>query len=175
MLNIKEHLADYRLTLEPDLVICDRRTIDEAASRIAELEAENERLTERIHWVHNTLYEINPSNYDHDEVCRLNVASVEVILGLAPSLGETHGKSKEWWSTCAEALSRTGAVKAIGVIDTLIESLSEGLMTDAGLTKADRVAMEHQITALEIAKDGIAALVPAAPEDGTRRMSDGEG
>lgn len=41
-----------------------------------------------IRWAHDTLYEINPSNYDHDEVCRLNDASVEVILGLAQFLGE---------------------------------------------------------------------------------------
>lgn len=41
-----------------------------------------------IRWAHDTLYEINPSNYDHDEVCRLNDASVEVILGLARFLGE---------------------------------------------------------------------------------------
>ena len=51
-----------------------------------------------LRWAHGTLYEINPSNYDHDEVCRLNDASVEVILGLAPVLGETHGKSPEWWT-----------------------------------------------------------------------------
>jgi len=50
-----------------------------------------------IRWAHETLWEINPSNYDHDDVCRLNDASVEVILGLAPVLGETHGKSAEWW------------------------------------------------------------------------------
>ncbi len=48
--------------------------------------------------------------------------------------------------------------KATGVIDTLIESLSEELMTDAGLLKADRVIMKHKISALELAKDGIAAL-----------------
>lgn len=64
----------------------------------------------------------------------------------------------------AEAISRTGAVKATGVIDTLIESLSEGLMTDAGLSKADRDAMRHQISALETAKAEISALEPTAPE-----------
>lgn len=41
-----------------------------------------------IRWAHDTLYEINPSNYDHDEVCRLNDASVEVILAFAQFLGE---------------------------------------------------------------------------------------
>jgi hypothetical protein len=30
----------------------------------------------------------------------------------------------------------------------LTESLSEGLMTDAGLTDADRIAMRHQIVAI---------------------------
>jgi len=87
--------------------------------RIAELEAENERLKELVRWAHETLYEINPSNYDHDEVCKLNDASVEVILGLAHHLGERHGKTDAWWQDHlasssvprAEALSRTGAVK----------------------------------------------------------------
>lgn len=50
-----------------------------------------------IRWAHDTLYEINPDNYDHAEVCKLNDASVEVILGLAQYLGERHGKTEEWW------------------------------------------------------------------------------
>lgn len=58
----------------------------------------NDRLLELVRWAHDTLYEINPSNYDHDEVCKINDASVEVILGLAPTLGERHGKSAEWWA-----------------------------------------------------------------------------
>lgn len=33
-------------------------------------------------WAVDTLVEINPSNYDHDDVCRMNDASVEVILAL---------------------------------------------------------------------------------------------
>ncbi|AEH79688.1 MazG nucleotide pyrophosphohydrolase domain superfamily [Sinorhizobium meliloti SM11] len=57
-----------------------------------------ERLRGLIRWAHDTLYEINPSNYDHDEVCKLNDASVEVILGLAVELGEKHGKSDAWWA-----------------------------------------------------------------------------
>jgi hypothetical protein len=61
------------------------------------LRARIQGLEELIRWAHDTLYEINPSNYDHDEVCKINDASVEVILGLAPTLGETHGKSPEWW------------------------------------------------------------------------------
>ncbi|RWD00143.1 MAG: hypothetical protein EOS58_30650 [Mesorhizobium sp.] len=50
-----------------------------------------------IRWAHDTLHEISPDNYDHDEVCKLNDASVEVILGLAHYLGEKHGKTDEWW------------------------------------------------------------------------------
>lgn len=65
---------------------------------IETLRAENAKLMALIRWAHETLYEINPSNYDHGEVCKLNDASVEVILGLAPTLGETHGKSAEWWA-----------------------------------------------------------------------------
>lgn len=65
----------------------------------------------------------------------------------------------------SEVSAAVRVTDAIGVVDTLIESLAEGMMTDAGLTKADRVGMKHQITALEIAKDGISALTTelAAP------------
>lgn len=54
-----------------------------------------------VRWAHDTLYEINPLKYDHGEVRKLNDASVEVILGLAPVLGESHGKSAEWWQARA--------------------------------------------------------------------------
>jgi len=70
-----------------------------------EVTAERDRLREAlahadglIRWAHDTLYEINIGNYDHDEVDKLNAASVEVILGLAPHLNEKHGKSDEWWA-----------------------------------------------------------------------------
>lgn len=52
-----------------------------------------------IRWAHDTLLEINPNDYtDAQLVAALNAASVEVILGLAPYLGESHGKTDEWWS-----------------------------------------------------------------------------
>lgn len=60
-----------------------------------------------IRWAHETLWELNPNNYDHDEVCKVNDAAVEVILGLAPVIGETHGYSAEWWAERA-ALSHNG-------------------------------------------------------------------
>lgn len=70
-------------------------------------EAEVKRLRDLLQFSHDTLWEINPSNYDHDDVCKLNDASVEVILAIAPELGETHGKSKEWWDE-RQALASTG-------------------------------------------------------------------
>lgn len=63
---------------------------------------------EVLRWAHDTLWEINPSNYSHDDVCLLNAASVEVILGIAPLIGETHGKSAEWWADRAAAIRARG-------------------------------------------------------------------
>lgn len=64
------------------------RTTTEAstAARIEALEAENGKLREATQWAIETLQEINPSNYDHGNVCSLNAASVEVILGLDAEL-----------------------------------------------------------------------------------------
>jgi uncharacterized coiled-coil protein SlyX len=67
-----------------------------ANATIAAQAAELARLRGLIRWAHDTLWELNPSNYDHDEVCKVNDAAVEVILGLAPIIGETHGRSPEW-------------------------------------------------------------------------------
>ncbi len=47
---------------------------------------------------HDTLEEINEHNYNHEDVVRLNDASVEAILTLAPLIGENHGKSDMWWA-----------------------------------------------------------------------------
>lgn len=74
------------------------------AEHDAKVRAEAEApLLELLRWVHETLWEINPSNYDHDDVCKLNAASVEAILGIAPTLEETHGKSPEWWAAREQA------------------------------------------------------------------------
>lgn len=53
------------------------------ADLVEALKAENQQMKELICWAYDTLKEINPSNYNHDDVCALNDASVEVILGLA--------------------------------------------------------------------------------------------
>lgn len=51
-------------------------------AEVGRLEALCERLRETIAWAADTLIEINTSNYDHDDVCRQNDASVEVMLTL---------------------------------------------------------------------------------------------
>lgn len=43
-----ERLADYGLTLDENIVICDRRIVDEAVTALATLEAENTRLRARV-------------------------------------------------------------------------------------------------------------------------------
>jgi hypothetical protein len=77
------------------------------ADIFAAKDAEIARLRDAICHAHDTLYELNPCNYDHDEVCRVNDASVEVILSLAPLLGETHGKTPEWWAARAALSEET--------------------------------------------------------------------
>lgn len=73
----------------------------QAMHDIKRLRAQVERLTGLIQWAHDTLWELNPGNYGHDDVCKVNDAAVEVILGLAPIIGETHGHSVEWWEARA--------------------------------------------------------------------------
>ncbi|KAB2699398.1 hypothetical protein F9K79_09910 [Ochrobactrum sp. Kaboul] len=65
--------------------------------KIEALEAKLAAAEQTARAAHETLIEINPSNYNHDDVCQLNDASVEAIFLLADILGETHGKTKEWW------------------------------------------------------------------------------
>lgn len=81
--------------------------VDYWKSKYEAAEAEVKRIHELLRFAHDTLWEINPSNYDYDDVCKLNDASVEVILAIAPELGETHGKSQEWWAE-RRALASTG-------------------------------------------------------------------
>lgn len=49
---------------------------------------------EALRWACDTLQEINPSNYDHDDVCDLNASSVEVFLGLQAILSKLEGGAK---------------------------------------------------------------------------------
>tara|TARA_B100000446_G_scaffold118873_1_gene110956 strand:+ start:369 stop:680 length:312 start_codon:yes stop_codon:yes gene_type:complete len=49
-------------------------------------------LVEALQWAFDTLIELNPSNYDHDNVCEVNAAAVEVMLGLKPILASHKGE-----------------------------------------------------------------------------------
>lgn len=51
--------------------------------------------------------------------------------------------------------------RCAGAVETLIESVNEGLMTDAGLTDADVVAMKHQVEALDVAVEAIRTPHPS--------------
>jgi len=55
------------------------------------------RLRVAARQAHDALIELNPNNYSHDDVCKANDAAVEAILLLADALGETHGKTPDWW------------------------------------------------------------------------------
>ncbi len=82
-----------------------------ALALLDELEAVEKRIAEMkelLQWSHDTLLEINPSDYTHDDVCEANAAAVEVILGIAPTLGETHGKTNEWWESRAAGIRING-------------------------------------------------------------------
>lgn len=76
----------------------DRAAIETARGEV-------ERLTAAAQAAHDTLIELNPNNYDHSDVCEANDAAVEAILLLADALGETHGKTPEWWAQRRAALS----------------------------------------------------------------------
>lgn len=65
------------------------------ADRIAELEAKLAKAVEELQFDYDTLGEINPSNYNHDDVCNLNDKSVEVILSIKATLAELTGGKDE--------------------------------------------------------------------------------
>lgn len=95
-LTAEERASATRLPYEHPLSVYDR-----AVAALESLSAQTgAEAVERglIQWAYDTLYEINPSNYDHDDVSRLNDAAVEVILGLAQYLGERCGKTDAWWA-----------------------------------------------------------------------------
>lgn len=80
----KAALALSRANLENWKRALDER--DTERTRADEAEKRERELLDLLQFAYDTLYEINPSNYDHDEVCRLNDASVEVISTIKPVL-----------------------------------------------------------------------------------------
>lgn len=65
--------------------------IEKAADTIAAQSKRIEELEEEREWIADTLVEINPSNYDHTDVCEMNSKSVEVILALSSKGGSDNG------------------------------------------------------------------------------------
>ena len=59
-------------------------------ARIAELEAEVERLREALEEIMGLPGEINPSNYDHDDVCELNRQFCYGYVIARAALGASH-------------------------------------------------------------------------------------
>lgn len=59
-------------------------------AELDEAKVEVERLRNAMQWALDTVtIEINPSNYDHDDVCRLNAEMIEAVLGLQTALKGT--------------------------------------------------------------------------------------
>lgn len=106
---LRKELNDTQTQLGDWIVRADEANVraEKAEAELAAAQQREAGLLGLIRWAHETLWELNPDNYDHDEVCKVNDAAVEVILGLAPVIGETHGYSAEWWAERA-ALSNSG-------------------------------------------------------------------
>lgn len=75
-----EHLIEARNTMG-NLWANEKEAKHNAEAKLA-------KAVEALKFTYSTLTEINPSNYDHDQVCEQNSASVEAILSIAAVLGE---------------------------------------------------------------------------------------
>jgi hypothetical protein len=82
--NVVRSVRDYgttasvgRFTLPSDakFAATAHEAVPALIARVKELEAERK-------WVFDTLIELNVSNYNHDDVCNANAASVEVMMAL---------------------------------------------------------------------------------------------
>lgn len=81
-------LWQYSIAVDwrPPLLVTVWEQRREAIKRAEAAEAEVKKIRELLQFSYDTLLEINPSNYDHDDVCAMNSASVEVMLAIAPEL-----------------------------------------------------------------------------------------
>ena len=85
-------MSDKKLFSDHELIQELRRFgIHQAADRITELKAEVERLKAGLSTARDIAHqapELNVSNYDHDQVCELNTAMIEVHGELTELLKE---------------------------------------------------------------------------------------
>ena len=92
MSDLVERLRDYGLTLDPNVVICERRIVDEAADRIEALEAENAALRE----VAESIAEMRPDESAHAALeARLAEAEkvIDRLANVSDLIDETEGMS----------------------------------------------------------------------------------
>lgn len=64
----------------------DKDKINTGAPEPADGQSAFDSEVDFLEWAYETLGEINPSNYGHDDVCELNDKSVEVILAIKARL-----------------------------------------------------------------------------------------
>jgi len=106
---IEEKLREIH---RPDTAKANAREIAQAIAALQASPATPDAvaaLREAARKAHDTLIELNPNNYSHDDVCQANDAAIEAILILADVLGETHGKTPEWWAERHPTLSALNA------------------------------------------------------------------
>lgn len=101
------------LKVEDAEVVAHERWLEIERLRASQADA-GARVLAVVRQAHETLIEINPNNYTHDEVVEANDAAVESIFLLADLIGETHGKSSEWWKQRRAALAEQE--KAAGMV-----------------------------------------------------------
>jgi len=64
----------------------NRKTLPGAAENLLEAAATIRRLVEALEWISDLPGEINPSNYDHDDVCELNRQFCYAITSAAAAI-----------------------------------------------------------------------------------------
>ena len=68
------------------------QVVEKKDSEIATLKAQRDELLELLKWSDEKLGpEINPSNYDHQDVCELNANMVEVTLAIRAAIAKIEG------------------------------------------------------------------------------------
>ncbi|MEQ9634630.1 MAG: hypothetical protein RLW68_00950 [Devosia marina] len=87
----------------------------------------------------------------------MKMSKSEIAAGeaLCDKIGFGATRDAETLAAALKAAVEAERKRAVGEVETLIESLNEGIMTDGDLTKADVIAMRHQLEALNLAAGAI--------------------